>query len=261
MLIRITNKCTMGCSHCMIDSASPDGEHMSMGMFKRALNFAKDAGSLGIILSGGEPFEHPQLENMVKLANKATVVTIVASNGLFTLDPEKLEIAKRLEAFIQVTNDERYYPKRIDESKLKPMMVGKPRERRGVSLEKNVRIMDGCKRSKAAGYNPTRFSPFCFNLRSITRRIGFPAAVSMLEYSGKFCSPSINVDGTIVAGEADTCLPIGDIQNNQQIRVVEKSLKKMKCNRCGLLNNLDEEQANAIGETHEVCSKHGSASW
>jgi len=265
MLIRITNKCTMGCSHCMIDASSPDGEHMKMDVFKRALKFARASGSLGLLLSGGEPFEHPQLEEMVSLAKKNVTVVIVATNGLFTLDPGKLKMANRLDAFIQVTNDERYYPKRIDESKIKDMMIGKPKGRRGVSLEKDVRIMYGCKRSKAAGYKSTRISPFCFNLRSITRRMGFREAISMLEYSGKFCSPSINVDGTIVAGEADTCFPIGDVQDNQvsfykKTEAVEKALKKMKCNLCGLVNNLDEEHANAIGEINEICTKHRGAS-
>ena len=240
MLIRITNKCTMGCSHCMIDASSPDGEHMPMAVFKKALSFARDAGSLGLILSGGEPFEHPQLEEMVALAQKTAAVTIIATNGLFTLDSEKLELAKRMSAFIQVTNDPRYYPKRIDESKLKDMP--------NVSVESTIRIMYGCKRSRAAGYEPTRLSPFCFNVRSASRKLGFSAAISILERAGKFCSPSINADGTIVAGEADTCYGLGNVREDS-VSDVDRRIRGMnECNRCGLMNNLGDEHIDAIGE-------------
>jgi len=225
----------------MIDASSPDGDHMSMKTFEKAIEFAFNCGVLGILLSGGEPFEHPDLEKMVDIASEATAVVIVASNGLFTLDPRKLELAKKLNAFIQVTNDERYYPKRIDETKIQEIPKA--------SLEKNLTTMYDGKRAKAAGYKPTRFSPFCFNLRSLTRAQNFASAVPMLEYYGKLCSPSINADGTIVAGEVDGCYTLGDVET-ATVASVDKVLKTMKCNRCGLVDNLDEFHADAIGESH-----------
>ena len=38
MLIKLTNKCTMGCAHCMED-AREDGDVMTMEAFKRAVLF------------------------------------------------------------------------------------------------------------------------------------------------------------------------------------------------------------------------------
>jgi sulfatase maturation enzyme AslB (radical SAM superfamily) len=61
MLIRVTNKCTMGCRHCMIEASAPDGEHMTSEMFEKALDISSLLYSHVILLSGGEPFEHPRM--------------------------------------------------------------------------------------------------------------------------------------------------------------------------------------------------------
>ena len=36
MLVRITNRCQMGCSHCFTDS-TPEGQHMTHHTFEQAL--------------------------------------------------------------------------------------------------------------------------------------------------------------------------------------------------------------------------------
>jgi hypothetical protein len=60
------------------------------------------------------------------------------------------------------------------------------------------------------------------------------------------CSPSISSDGTIVAGETSNCFPIGDVHSSAQD--VTRALVAMSCNKCGLVDNLTQEQKVAIGE-------------
>lgn len=43
MLIRITNRCMMGCNHCMVD-ATPEGEHMAFDTYLGALTLAMRCG-------------------------------------------------------------------------------------------------------------------------------------------------------------------------------------------------------------------------
>ena len=60
MLIKITRKCRMGCSHCL-DDAKPVEEYMSFDVFKRVIEFISEHPYTQIIISGGEPTEHYDL--------------------------------------------------------------------------------------------------------------------------------------------------------------------------------------------------------
>ena len=259
MLIRITNRCSMGCKHCMVDASGPDGEHMTMETFKAAVEFAKSVAAKVILLTGGEPFEHPELGEMaahLRRLDKFHVyhqATIVTSNGTFIDDPEKVKLAHWLGLPIQVTNDSRYYPKILDRSKFRDIP--------DLSFESTLRVIFPCRRTKENRIKPTRVSPMCFNLRSTTRSLGgLPGGLRQIEMLGKHCSPAINVDGTIVAGEADTCHPIGSVHDD--VLTIERNLKTMKCNRCGLNANLSPLHLKAIGETdaqeEEECREHSS---
>lgn len=259
MLIRITNRCTMGCSHCMVDASGPDGEHMTMDTFKAAVDFAQSVAAKVILLTGGEPFEHPQIGEMaghLRRLDKFHVyhqAPIITTNGSWVDDPEKVKLAREMEIPIQVTNDPRYYPTIIARDKFRHIP--------GVSFESSLRVIFPCRRTKENRIKPTRLSPMCFNLRSATRSIGgLAGGLREIEMMGKHCSPAINVDGSIVAGEADTCHFIGTVHDD--VLTIERALKTMKCNRCGLQKNLSPLHLNAIGETNaqekEVCREHGS---
>jgi len=53
------------------------------------------------------------------------------------------------------------------------------------------------------------------------------------------CTPSINIDGTIVAGESPLCHKIGTI-DTPDTEIVQELLN-MNCNNCGLEDNLPTE--------------------
>lgn len=58
MILMITNKCRMNCSHCM-NFSSNDGQHMKVDVIGKSLEFIKEIKPNMLIISGGEPTEHP----------------------------------------------------------------------------------------------------------------------------------------------------------------------------------------------------------
>ena len=135
MLIKITDKCSMGCTHCLSD-CKPDGKHMSFETFKKVITFHFDrAGNSPILISGGEPTEHPEFEKFIgylltyKLLSEASKLTklppiTVTTNGRWLVSNmnfvKYLENASHTcnEIMFQVVIDDRYYPTHVDEEVL-----------------------------------------------------------------------------------------------------------------------------------------------
>lgn len=115
MLVQITNTCTFGCPHCLQNSRQTP-QHMPLGLFKNALIFSKMAKCRFLMISGGEPTDHPDWESYLDLAcnNKCGQAVMLITNGKW-LDTDKEDIIiEKLKKypllFIQITNDSRYYP-------------------------------------------------------------------------------------------------------------------------------------------------------
>jgi Radical SAM superfamily len=238
MIIRITNRCHMGCQHCMIDGSGPDGQHMTEEVYRRALTFAHDSLAPVVLIGGGEPTEHPEFISYLRLMCERVPCTVITSNGDFRAKPGVADQIERLGAFVQVTNDPRYYPRRIEPEQF----TG----RDGWTYADELRVIFPCRRTQANGIEATRQYPGCVNLRAAVRRFGLRMALVQLAAAGKHCPPSVNVDGTIRAGEADTCHRIGQV--GEPLDVIEHRLVTMRCNVCGLRDNLKPEHLAAIGE-------------
>jgi hypothetical protein len=240
MLLRITNRCMGECPHCMIDGSGPDGDHMTMDVFERALEFIGRSGVRVLLVSGGEPFEHPQVfemaERLREIALERVLFPAFASNGHFALDEEKLERVRATGIGVQVTCDPRFYQRIL----LRERFQGDQ-----FTYEDRLRVIFPCRRTQENNIVTTKNYPNCFNIRSVTRQMGFRQGAFLLELKGRVCTPSINIDGTIVAGEADTCHPIGTVDSD--LKEVEENLKIMRCDQCGLNVNLSRKYLEAIG--------------
>lgn len=256
MLIKITNYCSMGCSHCMEDSTVA-GQHMTRETFTAALALTERlegvAWSRGIprliLLSGGEATEHPDapwfLETAIATGHKVILIT----NGMWLDDPElraKILRPDWPDLLVQVTNDPRFYPKAPKDIPTDdPRVVFVPQLTLLVTLGR-------LKPSRLPASPPVRRAPTSFNLRSLTRSFGDVRealfrlrARAAMGLSGN-CSPSISSDGTFVAGETSNCFPIGNVHSSATD--VTRALVAMQCNKCGLVDNLSQEEKLAIGE-------------
>ena len=246
-----------------MEDSTPAGKHMTRETFLAALALTErlegEAWRKGIprrlLISGGEATEHPDVEWFLETA-LADHEVILITNGMWLDDPvlraSILRPAwKRL--LVQVTNDPRFYPKQ-------PMAI--PTEDARVVFVPKLSVLVPLGRMKPARAHggkdgvPVRKGPTSFNLRSITRATGdVRVALTMLRaraaigLSGN-CSPSISSDGTLVAGETSNCFPIGDVHST--VEQVTRALVAMQCNKCGLVDNLTQEQKLAIGEAQIV---------
>lgn len=254
MLIKVTNKCSMGCSHCMEDSTLK-GEHMTWETFQAALDFAKriegPVWAMGvpplILLSGGECTEHPEIERYVAEVIYRRYIPVLVTNGMWLGDAKLCEALlnpgwKTL--FIQVTNDPRYYPS-------KPPRVDDPRITYVDSL--TVLLPLGrLARKRGEPELPIRKAPSSFNLRSMARHFGdFARAVQQMRLRammnlGGHCSPSISDNGDVMAGETRNCFKLGTVWSSNL--ELSRAICDMKCNRCGLVDVLTPIQKQAIGE-------------
>jgi MoaA/NifB/PqqE/SkfB family radical SAM enzyme len=218
----------------MID-AGPDGGHMSMDTYKAVLNFIEWTGIPIIMISGGEPLQHPDALEMVVMAKNEGLKTVLLSNGTFLEDAELTEKIIALNIIVQITNDERFYPRRIP-------IVDHP----NFCYTDKIRIVTPIGRAVTNKLDTNRSSPLCFNLRSIARRIGnFKAALMNLRMVGKMCTPSINIDGTISAGESNFCSSFGTVYDRENLA---EKIFELTCNKCGLADQLDPMYKRAIGE-------------
>lgn len=239
MLIRITNHCRMGCTHCFTES-TPKGEHMTKETYIWALRQAIALGDLTLLISGGEPTDHPDLIEFLKYATATNLHVLLLTNGMWLSDP-KFTPAMREEILdwvdgVQVTNDPRYYPQRI-------VKVEHPK----ISYEEHIRQVSPFGRAKTNNIASTRVSPLCFNLRSFARTYkSLSKAIFLQRARGSFCTPTININGDILAGESTSCCPIGNVRDS--LETLDAGIINLKCNRCGLVDGLSPMHKQAIGE-------------
>ena len=233
MLVRITDYCTMGCTHCMVN-AGESGGHMDMEMFKWAFDFSVFF-DMYLFLSGGEPTSHPQFIDMLEFIRNAKIPffkVLILSNGMFLEDKKYTDKILGFGYQVQISNDSRFYPKRVKEVK-HPLLTYVNRITQvapfGRAIENKIDI-------------DQRF-PGCFNLRSFAQKFdSFREVIFDLRYpAGKFCTPSINTDGSISAGETPFCSLIGTVNSTGDELL--NNIRSMSCNSCGLDKNLTGEHA------------------
>lgn len=264
MLIKVTNKCSMGCSHCM-ERSVPGGPHMTREVFLRALDcsdrvevLARQIGYNAILLSGGECTEHPDILWFIEQVYARGLQPMLLSNGLWLADPELRAAILRPEwpsLLIQVTNDPRFYPKRPPiESCDDPRVVFIPSLSAMIPLGRYV--------GKTSDV-PTKKVPSSFNFRSLTRTHGdlrlAIAHLRMIAMTGRGgnCAPSISYDGAFIAGETNACFKVGTVDSSPE--ELTQGVLAMQCNRCHLEDGLTQEQKRAIGASRLYAAGESSA--
>jgi hypothetical protein len=259
MLIHVTNHCEMGCSHCMEDSTIK-GAHMPFETFLRAIDFTRRIERLAwavcpplILISGGECTEHPEIVHIVEEVVRQKILPVLLTNGLWLANAELRAALLRPEwpqLFVQVTNDPRFYPKPIPEGTdlSDKRITFVPSLTHLVTLGRAAR-----KKNIDQKGLPMKSAPTSFNFRSATRSLGSAEqAVAMLRMRAMqgrsgHCSPSITEDGSIVAGETRQCFRVGTVDST--VEEITRATCEMRCNECGLVDNLTQEQKRAIGES------------
>jgi MoaA/NifB/PqqE/SkfB family radical SAM enzyme len=232
----------MNCIHCF-DNASPDGKHMNFGIFWDSLKFISKTGARMILLTGGEPSEHPHFIEIVELLKRRMEhpeLLIIASNGMFLHNKEYAAEILNLGIKIQITNDQRFYPQNV------PVV-----EHENLCYITEIQHLFPIGRAVINNLSMDAMEikltyPKCFNARSIIRSGRIKNFQDLMEFYEtrlqKFCIPSIDIDGNVHIGETDSCLKIGTVRDNLEILFNNiKSMEIGDCNKCGLEDNLKGE--------------------
>lgn len=233
MLVRITDYCTMGCAHCMIN-ASKQGKHMDKKTFRDTLKFIKPI-DLILFLSGGEPTQHPEFLEFLEIVNDHGFdpeAVLIMSNGTFLEDKTYTDKILDFGYRIQVTNDSRFYPKTI-------IKIDHPL----ITYVDRINQVSPFGRALKNRIPVTQKYPECFNLRSIAYcKTTFSDVIDVLRIlAKKYCTPAINTDGSISAGETPFCGRIGTIYSTDE--ELMKGIRSLSCNNCGLDKNLTGKYA------------------
>ena len=280
MLIKVTQACSMACTHCM-ENSLPKDPSMDYPTFVKALKFSarvegfswKRNGFGTILLSGGECTEHPEfvkfLESAMRfqehVAKQGVVVMIMLiTHGKWLTDPVLRKAILRPEwpfprLGVQVTNDPRFYPELVELGEADPRVQPVDKIGHLMRLGRGKKLKSTRDGSELP---PESRAPSSFNFRSAVRwyrelplaihSVRTPRALLVSQgyeggsTDGKACSPSILVDGTFVAGETRFCWPIGTIDSTND-EIVKKVLEMGSCNRCGAESNLGQAERRALG--------------
>lgn len=247
MLIKITDKCSIGCTHCLSDCKS-DGQHMSFETFQKVVSFNFDrAGDSPILISGGEPTEHPEFEKFIgylltyKLLTEASKLRkyppiTVTTNGLWLTDNmdfvQYLENASHTcnEIMFQVVVDDRYYPIHVNEEILSSSKM--------ITVCHNVPAIYPQGRALQNNISTNRKSSNCFNIRAIAKQMESPTLRNILEMQymrGHMCTPHIDIDGNIKLGESRLCPVCSSIDKTNK-EIIEDIIK-FQCHQCDFINN------------------------
>ncbi len=92
--IEITNVCNLDCSFCPKTSRKP--EFMPLDLFQKTILEAKELAHEITLHIMGEPLIHPQIEEIIKLAEENEVPINLTTNGIFTKKYSKLLLNKTI---------------------------------------------------------------------------------------------------------------------------------------------------------------------
>ena len=219
MLFQITNKCLMGCPHCM-DNSTPDGGMMDFDTFRKALAFAKDNGEAHIMISGGEPTEHPELVDFCEEIDKTHLRFSIASNGMWLGDAikeQRIERIAYLRGYLggQVYSNSKWYrlhdeiSKRYEESKGKWNFLGwcfDTTDIRSMSDIGRARTNDMARAECYASKYHNMCLTACVTAAQVNTIHDF---FHLMLMQHKFCTPMVDYKGDIHMSESCLCPSIG----------------------------------------------------
>ena len=81
--LEITNRCNFKCVHCFIENrqSTNSHQHLSLDQIRRVLKQAYNMNVFKITITGGEPFLHPQIIEILEEIKKYNFICYVLSNG------------------------------------------------------------------------------------------------------------------------------------------------------------------------------------
>ena len=242
MIVDITYKCSMGCSHCMSD-CKPDGQHMTLATFDKVIDFLKRYNYADhIILSGGEIFEHPHIDKILTIVDcHFQHITLITNGDILSTDRNMYNFVDEIRRkrpkrslMIQITNDAKYYPKVLTQKQLYKLnklgaYIGEVPSLNGQQLYPQGRALINHKDA-----NWFTVAPKCINSRLLVNQgyTNFKSIIKTLISIKKLCNPIIAPDGSIKLGESALCPACAHIDDDNDT-IIDK-IRNFKCYQCSI---------------------------
>lgn len=243
MLIQITNRCHEGCAHCLQNSL-PDGPHMDMDTFMNALRFAAFLKTNTIIISGGEPTEHPEFYQFCKTANqffiKKNIIFSVISNGMWYEDPDKVKMVKRLSSLqryagMQVYTNKEWYKhydyikSHEDDFKKMPNIVF---DETDLYMQDLGRAKFNPKAQAEVANNPYHMS--CLNGHLLFKQLSVFNRMKGFFRDGMMCKPFVDFRGNVHLSESCQCQSFGNVNDDYALDIFKAMQAGKPCLKCAL---------------------------
>ena len=242
MLIQITNRCRMDCPHCM-DASTPDGGLMLERTFRRAVRFALDNGCAQVVVSGGEPTEHPDFAAFCKIASQSGLPFTVCTNGMWLGDEKRewmFEKVAKLRGFLgaQVYTNPKWYQLHDETVAKYSAQAGRWRSL-GILLDtsdiicmSDVGRAKGCdaavREARASKYHNMCLSAHLAAVQSDSLRQFF----FLMSAQGRFCTPLVDWRGCVRMGESCLCQTVADLEAAADDAVFAKMKASRPCGGC-----------------------------
>jgi MoaA/NifB/PqqE/SkfB family radical SAM enzyme len=232
----------MGCPHCLQDSRE-DGGFMSLETFYKAVLWGYSQGCRFVLISGGEPTENPEMENMLQQFDRfgwsKGMRFAIASNGTWIEDDEKRKMMWRISRLktymaIQVYTNKKWYQDYdfIMEHRSELEQIPKCK----VDCDSPIWMQDlGRARDNEEAQREVELNPYncsCLNAALVAQQIKSPYDFfPMLENAGQLCKPAVDIDGNIHMSESRLCPSVGNVRDDS-FTIVKNMFKFKPCMRC-----------------------------
>lgn len=234
MLLKITNRCNLNCIHCLNGESSECD--IDWNTLRTAIEFINKMDCKYLVITGGEPTEHKDLLNIMSYIcnnlKKVKYFTITSNGVYFENNPDFLKqllsIDQRIN--VQITNDIRYYPIQLNRKNKIYQMD------RVVFCDKVEYIYPQGKALENNLEYKTNGSK-CFNFIAILTQLtdkSISKTIKTLERNSKYCTPQIDVDGSLKPGESNLCKKFGTIYDSEEELV--QNVLKFRCKQCDFIN-------------------------
>lgn len=246
MLLQITNRCHMGCPHCM-QGSTQNGKHMTEEVFRKAAVFCFNARPLVINISGGEPLEHPAWHDITKsllTIPSARIITILTNGSWIEDDQKRIQMAKLIRQNkgrlkVQVYSHPDYYKQHewtVEHEKQFSSIGCTPDFHSPIFMQDLGRARKNCQEET----EKSNHVPSCINSHLIAMQShSLQDFVSKCAQAGKVCRPLIDVDGNIHMSESWLCPAVANVGDG-----VTMAFRKMRqsrpCGQCRLYKNFVE---------------------
>lgn len=239
MLIKLTDRCTMACPHCL-DDAREEGHDMTFDTFRNAVMFALYIGSMHLVLSGGEPSENECITEMCEYLSRIKMSFSIASNGMWLKDETKRERIKRITRMkgyiaMQVYTNKKWYREYDyvvnhieDYSRFSNVIV---------DVDSPIHMQDlGRARYNAEAKEEVERNPYfmsCLNTALCARQVS-----AQKDFGGtmaarmQFCHPSVDCHGNVSMSESRLCQSVGNVNTDSWVGIWKNMVDFRPCGRC-----------------------------